>query len=162
GALAETFVSTSARSLQPGTGYGQSLIADWLAEGVVGAKGYVFEPFTIALALPHVYMDRYTDESQGMAYNMAESFAMASRTLSWMEVVLGDPKTSILPVISPAPPPSVVDTTVLCDGSLSALVAIDSSRALAALFRGDTPTVRAAGERLDYTPPLYIGDGKSL
>lgn len=163
GALAETFVSTSARSLEPGTGYGQSLIADWLAEGVVGAKGYVFEPFTIALALPHVYLDRYTDESQGRAYNMAESFAMASRTLSWMEVVLGDPKTSIITEISPAPTPSVPDTTLLClESPTAALEAEGESRALWAWFRGDTTAVRAAGDRFDRTHPLFLGEGKTL
>ena len=162
GSLAETFVSTSARSLQPGTSYGQSLIADWIAEGVTGAKGYVFEPFTIALAFPHVYMDRYTDESQGRAYNMAESFAMASRTLSWMEVVLGDPKTSIITGISPTPKPILSDTTTICTGSPTTITVEDTTRAFAGWFRGDTNQVRSAGERLDETHPLYIGEGKSI
>ena len=162
GALAETFVSTSARSLQPGTTYGQSLIADWIAEGVTGAKGYVFEPFTVALAFPHVYMDRYTDELQGRGYNMAESFAMASRTLSWMEVVLGDPKTSIITGISPAPEPTLSDTTALCTGSPSTLSVEDPTRAFAGWFRGDTNQVRSAGERFDERHPLFIGEGKSI
>ena len=33
GSIGETYVSTGGRSFQPGTGYGQSLIADWIAEG---------------------------------------------------------------------------------------------------------------------------------
>ena len=160
--LAETFVSTSARSLQPGTSYGQSLIADWIAEGVTGAKGYVFEPFTVALAYPHVYMDRYTDETQGRAYNMAESFAMASRTLSWMEVVLGDPKTSIITEISPAPTPVLADTTTVCSGSSTTISVTDETRSGAAWFRGDSAQVRSAGTRFDHTHPLYVAEGKIL
>lgn len=44
GAIGETAVSTSARSFSYPTSYGQSLIADWIAEGVSGIKGYVSEP----------------------------------------------------------------------------------------------------------------------
>ncbi len=159
GALAETFVSTSARSLRPGTTYGQSLIADWLAEGVSGAKGYVFEPFTIALALPHVYLDRYTDPAPGRAYNMAESFAMASRTLSWMEVVLGDPKTSIIAEEPLVPVVSLPDTIFVCEGSPSWLRAEDSSRAIHAWFIGDTTSVFDGETRFDETHPAFLGEG---
>ncbi len=162
GALAETFVSTSARSLQPGTTYGQSLIADWLAEGVVGAKGYVFEPFTVALAFPHVYLGRYTDETQDLRYNMAESFAMASRTLSWMEVVLGDPKSSIITAIPSAPMAEADDTTVACSGSQIRFLGRSSSTGIHAWFRGDPETIAATGNRFDKSHPLWIGEGRSL
>ncbi len=162
GALAETFVSTSGRSFQPGTSYGQSLIADWIAEGVAGAKGYVFEPFTIALALPHVYLGRYTDETVDRAYNMAESFAMASRTLSWMEVVLGDPKTSIITEIPAPPSVDLPDTLVICTGESSTLRSGEETRGIHAWFFGDTTTVLAAGERYDATHPLFLGEGREL
>ena len=85
GAIAETVVSTSARTMLP-TGGGQSLIADLVKTGVTGAKGYVAEPYTIAMARPEILFDRYT---QG--WNLAESFYGASPLLHWKDVVLGDP-----------------------------------------------------------------------
>jgi uncharacterized protein (TIGR03790 family) len=85
GAVAETFVSTSGRTFKPTLG-GQSLIADLIAQGVTGVKGYVSEPFTFALARPHILFDRYTS-----GFTLAESFAMASPILKWKDVVIGDP-----------------------------------------------------------------------
>jgi uncharacterized protein (TIGR03790 family) len=85
GAIAETFVSTSARTFRRTTG-GQSMIADLIEQGVTGVKGYVSEPFTFALARPEILFDRYTS-----GYNLAESFYMASTVLKWKDVVLGDP-----------------------------------------------------------------------
>ena len=90
GAISETYVSTSARSFEAPPTYGQSLIADLISEGVTGAKGYVYEPFSNAMAVAFILMDRYTS-----GYNLAESFFMASSSLSWMDVVVGDPKTGI-------------------------------------------------------------------
>lgn len=85
GALAETFVSTSGRTFSQTTG-GQSLIADLIESGVTGVKGYVSEPYTIALARPNILFDRYTK-----GYNLAESFYMASPLLKWKDIVIGDP-----------------------------------------------------------------------
>jgi uncharacterized protein (TIGR03790 family) len=90
GALAETYVSTSGRSFQEPPTYGQSLIADLIREGVSGAKGYVYEPYSSAMANSSVLFDRYV-----AGYNLAESYYMASRYISWMDVVVGDPKTTI-------------------------------------------------------------------
>ena len=90
GALAETFVSTSARSFSLPPNYGQSLIADLIAEGVTGAKGYVYEPFLDAVAHPDILFDRYI-----RGFNLADSYYMASAFMSWMDVVVGDPKTRI-------------------------------------------------------------------
>lgn len=97
GSIAETGVSTSGRSFQPNTVYGQSLIADLLAEGATGAKGYVYEPFTTAIATSNILFDRYTDALPDGTpkYNLAESYFAASRMIGWMDVVIGDPKTSI-------------------------------------------------------------------
>lgn len=97
GSIAETHVSTSARSFTPGTSYGQSLIADLISEGVCGAKGYVYEPYVIAIAYSNILFNRYTTSTtQGFpAYNLAESYFSASRMIGWMDVVIGDPKTSI-------------------------------------------------------------------
>jgi len=90
GALAETYVSASGRTFAWPPAYGQSLIADLIAEGATGAKGYVYEPYSFAMAIVSVLFDRYTN-----GYNMAESYYMASRSLSWMDVVVGDPKATI-------------------------------------------------------------------
>lgn len=84
-ALAETAVSTSGRTLFPNTG-GQSMIADLVAQGVSGAKGYVTEPYLDAIASPTVFMDLYTS-----GHNLAESFYAASRFVGWKDIVLGDP-----------------------------------------------------------------------
>lgn len=97
GALAETFVSTSARTFTAPPTYGQSLIADLIAEGVTGAKGYVYEPFLAAMAHPDILFDRYT-----RGYNLADSYYMASQQIGWMDVVVGDPKTRIVPAVGPA------------------------------------------------------------
>jgi len=90
GALAETYVSTSARTFTAPPVYGQSLIADLIAEHVTGAKGYVYEPYLAAIAHPDILFDRYTK-----GYNLADSYYMASTSMSWMDVVVGDPKTRL-------------------------------------------------------------------
>lgn len=86
GALAETAVSTSGRTFSNPDDPGQSLIADLVAQGVTGCKGYVTEPYVASIALPDILFGRYT-----RGYNLAESFAMASRYLRWKDVVIGDP-----------------------------------------------------------------------
>ncbi|MBX7136173.1 MAG: TIGR03790 family protein [Fimbriimonadaceae bacterium] len=85
GALVETYVSTSARTFKPTTG-GQSMIADLIAQGVTGVKGYVSEPYTFALAYPDILFDRYLG-----GFNLAESFYAASLLTSWKDLVIGDP-----------------------------------------------------------------------
>ena len=85
GALAETFVSTSARTFKPVT-EGQSRIVDLIAQGVTGVKGYVSEPYTFALADPDIVFDRYL-----RGFTLAESFYAASRMVLWKDVVIGDP-----------------------------------------------------------------------
>lgn len=90
GALAETYVSTSGRSFASPPSYGQSLIADLVAEGVSGAKGYVYEPYSSAMAVSSILYKEYTD-----GYNLAESYYQSSVYLSWMDVIVGDPKVSI-------------------------------------------------------------------
>lgn len=85
GAIAETAVSTSARTFLP-TDKGQSLIADLIKVGVTGAKGYVSEPYADALCRADILFDRYTD-----GYTLAESFWMATPYLFWKDMVVGDP-----------------------------------------------------------------------
>jgi len=90
GSIAETFVSTSARTFTSPAVYGQSLIADLIAEGATGAKGYVFEPTLGAIARPDILFDRYAK-----GYTLADSYYAASANLGWQDVVVGDPKMAI-------------------------------------------------------------------
>jgi uncharacterized protein (TIGR03790 family) len=87
GAIAETYVSTSARSFSLPATYGQSLVADLIAEGVTAVKGYVYEPYSNAMADVSVLFPMYVD-----GFTVGESFYSASLFLSWMDVVIGDPK----------------------------------------------------------------------
>jgi uncharacterized protein (TIGR03790 family) len=88
GAIAETAVSTGARTFKHTT-EGQSLIADLIASGVTGVKGYVSEPYLFAIADPIILFDRYLS-----GYNLAESFYAASRVIYWKDMVVGDPLCS--------------------------------------------------------------------
>ncbi len=85
GALAETAVSTSARTFLPTSG-GQSLIADLVSQGLTGGKGYTDEPLLQAIAAPSILFDRYT---QG--WTLADSLYAASALVGWQDIVIGDP-----------------------------------------------------------------------
>jgi uncharacterized protein (TIGR03790 family) len=98
GAIAETYVSTDGRTFTSPPSYGQSLVADLVEEGLTGVKGYVYEPYSFAMAAVSVLFDRYTN-----GYNLAESYYMSSRSLSWMDEVIGDPKTTVYATQAPLP-----------------------------------------------------------
>lgn len=85
GSIGDTAVSTSARTFLPTTG-GQSLIADLIAHGITGVKGYTDEPLLQAVASPSVVMERYTS-----GFTLAESLYAASRFVGWEDIVIGDP-----------------------------------------------------------------------
>lgn len=86
GAIGETAVSTSARTMNHTSDNGQSQISDLIYAGITGVKGYVSEPTLAAIADPVILFDRYLS-----GYNLAESFYMASRWIFWRDVVIGDP-----------------------------------------------------------------------
>jgi uncharacterized protein (TIGR03790 family) len=154
GSLAETYVSTSARNFTPGATSGQSRIADLIAEGCIGASGYVFEPYTVALTWVNFLFDRYT-----RGYNLAESFYMSNPTFSWMAVIVGDPKTSIVTSMPPAPTPGIVAPVAACVGSSLKLQAVDTQQGLLYWFAGDSSSVLAQGPPFDQTHPLSIAAG---
>lgn len=85
GGIAETNVSTSARTFERGS-QGQSLIADLIEQGATGAKGYVSEPYQVAIARGDILFDRYT-----RGFTLAESFYAASPLIRWKDLVAGDP-----------------------------------------------------------------------
>ena len=87
GSIAETAVSTGGRSFNWGTEYGQSLVADLLEDGVSGVKGYVYEPYLTTISYPHLLASYY-----GAGYNLGEAYWASNPSVSWMGVVVGDPK----------------------------------------------------------------------
>ncbi len=91
GAIAELFVSTSARTITWGQRSGQSLVGDWVAEGVSGIKGYTDEPTTGSVANVQILFDRYRTRR----WNLAESFYAASPYYVWRQVLIGDPKMTL-------------------------------------------------------------------
>ena len=102
GALAGMYVSTDARtfteppeSWKIGTwqdkashyaGSPQSLAGDLIREGVTGMAGYVAEPYLDGTVRPDILFPAYVS-----GFNLAESYYLAMRYLSWQAVVVGDP-----------------------------------------------------------------------
>jgi uncharacterized protein (TIGR03790 family) len=106
GALVTEFVSTNARTFQkpPASwnigewsnraawfvGSPQTMTADYLLEGATAATGHVYEPFLIMTPRPDILLPAYY---QGR--NLAESYYLSIRSLSWQNVVIGDPLCSL-------------------------------------------------------------------
>jgi uncharacterized protein (TIGR03790 family) len=149
GSIAETYVSSSGRSFMQGTGYGQSLIADIIAEGVSAAKGYTDEPYATSMAHIDILVDRYTH-----GFAMAESFYAASRWAGWRQVIIGDPKMKLyMPAIAVAGP------TSFCEGDTSVVLTAPTGYARQVWSTGDTSrtiTVRTSGS---YTVTMYSASG---
>lgn len=94
GALSDTAVSTGGRTFLPTQG-GQSLIADLIAQGVTGIKGYTDEPLVQAVAVPSIVLERYT-----RGWTLAESFYSGSQLVGWQDIVIGDPLARAYPMSS--------------------------------------------------------------
>lgn len=102
GSIATEFVSTNARSFQmPPTSWSlgtwsdaktffmnspQSLILDYVWEGVSGIAGNVDEPYLGFCSRPDVLIPAYLN-----GRNLAESFYLSLPALSWQSIVIGDP-----------------------------------------------------------------------
>jgi uncharacterized protein (TIGR03790 family) len=102
GALAAEFVSTDARTFKepPQTwlpantatkesiygGSHQSLIGDFIRDGVTGAAGHVDEPYLDGTIRPEILFPAYVS-----GRNLAEAFYAAMPYLSWQTLVIGDP-----------------------------------------------------------------------
>jgi uncharacterized protein (TIGR03790 family) len=95
-ALAEWYVSSSGRSfsdsnfVEPTIGW-QAMSGDLVHEGVTGVKGYVWEPYSTAMARVDYLFERWTNAT---GYTLAESYYIASACIGWMDVVIGDPKAT--------------------------------------------------------------------
>ncbi len=108
GAIATEFVSTDGRTFQrpPANwnisdwkspqlwfvGSPQSLTADYLSEGATAATGHVDEPYLSLTPHPEYLLPAYYS-----GRNLAESYYLSIRALSWQNIVIGDPLCSLGP-----------------------------------------------------------------
>lgn len=69
------------------------LIADLIEDGCTGAIGHVDYIYFSQIWAAEIFVNRYFDTTK--TYNLAESYYMAEKTLSWQTVIIGDPKASI-------------------------------------------------------------------
>jgi len=68
----------------------QTMTADYILEGVTGASGHVDEPYLSMCPRPDFLLPAYYN-----GRNLAESYYLAIRSLSWQNIVVGDPLCSI-------------------------------------------------------------------
>ncbi len=106
GAVATEFVSTNARTFQKPpenwnisdwkspklwfAGAPQTLTADYLLEGATAATGHVYEPYLGLTPHPEYLLPAYYS-----GRNLAESYYLSIRGLSWQNIVIGDPLCSL-------------------------------------------------------------------
>ncbi len=107
GAIMTEFVSTNARTFarppenwtigndwkSPNALFAESpqtMTADYILEGVTGASGHVDEPYLILNPRPDLLLPAYYN-----GRNLAESYYLSIRGLSWQNIVVGDPLCSI-------------------------------------------------------------------
>jgi uncharacterized protein (TIGR03790 family) len=70
----------------------QTMTADYVREGVTGASGHVNEPYLVMTPQPQFLLPTYYH-----GRNLAESYYLSIRGLSWQNIVIGDPLCSIGP-----------------------------------------------------------------
>jgi uncharacterized protein (TIGR03790 family) len=108
GAIMTEFVSTNARTFaRPPNNWNisdwnskklwfagspQTMTADYILEGVTGTSGHTDEPYLAMTPRPDILLPAYYS-----GRNLAESYYLAIRALSWQNVVIGDPLCSIGP-----------------------------------------------------------------
>jgi uncharacterized protein (TIGR03790 family) len=68
----------------------QSMLADYLTEGATGGSGHVAEPYLQMTPRPDLLLPAYYS-----GRNLAESYYLAIPSLSWQNIVVGDPLCSL-------------------------------------------------------------------
>jgi uncharacterized protein (TIGR03790 family) len=68
----------------------QSLVADSILEGATGGSGHVYEPYLALTPRPDLLLPAYYS-----GRNLAESYYLAIPSLSWQNIVVGDPLCSL-------------------------------------------------------------------
>lgn len=69
------------------------LIADLISEGCTAAHGYVNCIYFSQIFEFDIFANRYYDQLNN--FNLAESFFMSEKVVSWQSVLIGDPKASV-------------------------------------------------------------------
>lgn len=108
GAIAMEFVSSNGRTFKKPPdnwtigpwskkefwfeGAPQTLSADYLLEGATAATGHVYEPYLALTPHPEYLLPAYYS-----GRNLAESYYLSIRGLSWQNIVIGDPLCSLGP-----------------------------------------------------------------
>jgi uncharacterized protein (TIGR03790 family) len=64
----------------------EGLIGDLIRDGVTGVSGQVGEPFLLGAVRPDILFPAYL-----AGFNLVEAFYLATPTLSWQAVIIGDP-----------------------------------------------------------------------
>ena len=139
GAIAGMFVSSDGRTFNEppaswtiGTwndkttyfaGSPQSLAGDLIREGVTGVAAHVAEPYLDGTIRPDILFPAYLT-----GFNLAESFYLAMRYVSWETVVVGDPLCAPFP--RKMLQPSDIDKGIDPDTELPALFAARRLRVL--------------------------------
>jgi uncharacterized protein (TIGR03790 family) len=107
GAIVTEFVSTDGRTFKKPpdswnlgsdwktpeglfAGSPQTMSADYLLEGATGVSGHVDEPWLAQTPHPELLLPAYYK-----GRNLAESYYLAIRSLSWQNIVVGDPLCSL-------------------------------------------------------------------
>lgn len=67
-------------------GSADTLVGDLIRDGVTGVSGQVDEAFTFGAVRPEILLPAYL-----AGFNLAEAFYLATPTLSWQTVIVGDP-----------------------------------------------------------------------
>lgn len=114
GAIVTEFVSTNARTFHKppdnwelGTwdnsaswfaGSPQTMAADYIHQGATGCSGHVDEPYLVQTPHPEYLFPAYYH-----GRNLAESYYLAIPSLSWQNIVIGDPLCSLGKLAEPRP-----------------------------------------------------------
>ena len=95
GSVAEILGMFSACTFEKGSNDNNVfLVADLINEGVGAGIGYVYIPYIQTSFLNKEFFKSYLESDN--QYNLAESYYKAVMHLSWISVLIGDPKTSII------------------------------------------------------------------
>jgi uncharacterized protein (TIGR03790 family) len=91
GAIAEVYGHTDAYTVTNPHWFYRLTVGDLVWDGITGVKGYVdySNSYIADNSRVDILFDRYTS-----GYNLAESFYAASPYMSWIDIIIGDPKTA--------------------------------------------------------------------
>jgi len=93
--FAELIISGPVVTFYDSLNYSNNIqLSDMIGEGCTSGSAYVHSTWGSMLTDYTVFFGRYTEEKVN-PFNLAESYYMAIKSLSWMNLLVGDPKTTI-------------------------------------------------------------------